>query len=329
MSAVATHMADAGPFSEMAPAIVAMLRDEANLSTARHVLDDARHDCMARLEKLRDERPPFGILATKKQRDEYTAAVDAVERQLRGLDAMISRVNASRDRLQPGLRAAMVDYLNHADPMYHQGLKASRFHEHWRRAHAIVADRLKAFIRDTREARNAIASDVTLGRPRHSADAVWRLSNARAAAVELDREIDTLNEVTAGHQSFVAATPFSHVKLPLLEKWNCMQRIDTLTLRLGADALREADQLIAEFTELRQPSLASVMDIFESAAAEHAQLAEGRLRQCWSTLLAYAEAHLVTDAELEPTLLDIERRQAEQERARVSAQILRPFDGER
>jgi hypothetical protein len=322
-------MQETSQFAELSPAVVAMLRDEANLSTARHVLDDARQDCLLRLDEIKAQRPAFGFLAASKKREEYASAVSQIEAQQRSLESMISRVNAARERLQPGLRASLVDYLNRADPMYRQGLRASRFHEHWRRGHTIVQDRLKAFLRDTRDSRHAINSDAAAGRARHSNDAIWRLGNARNAAVELDREIDALNQVAAEHKSFVENTPFAQIQLPVIESWHCMEKIDTVTLRPPVDALVEVDALLNEFMELRQPSLATIQGMFNGATAEHAQLAETRLRQCWSSLLAYAEAHLVSDAELEPTLYDIERRQAEAERARVVSQAVRPFDSER
>ncbi len=322
-------MPETSPLGEMSPAAVAMLRYEANLSTARHVLDDARHDCLNRLEAVQAQRPAFGFLGSKKQRDDYNSSLTAIESQLRLIDSMIARVNSARERMQPSLRAAMVDYLNHADPMYHQGLRASRFHEHWRRAHAVLADRLRGFVRDARNAHGGISADAEAGRARFSGDTAWRLTTARNAAGEVDRELAALNEVTAGHSSFVGETPFAQIRLPLLESWNCSQKIDTLTLKSPVEAAIEAERLLSEFIELRQPSLATVLGIFESAAGEHAQLAEARLRQCWSGLLGYAEAHLVSDAELEPTLADIERRQAQAERARLTGQAYRPFDSER
>jgi hypothetical protein len=330
MAATVEHaMPDTHPFADMLPAAVQLLRDEANLTTARHVLDDARQDCFNRVEEIESHKPAFGFLASKKQRDDYASSLASVQAQLQTIDAMIARVSQARERLQPSLRAAMADYLNSADPMYRQGLKASRFHERWRRAHSVVVDRLKGFLRDARELRSALSKDVGAARERYSRDAIWHLSNVRNAAVELDREMAALNEVAAEHHKYVASTPFSEIRLPIVERWMATDRIDSVTLKTPVNGMLELDRLLTEFTDLRQPSLATVHGIFEAAAGEHNQLAEARLRQCWSTLLAYAEAHLVSDAELEPTLRDIEARQAEAERARMFATAVRPFDHER
>ncbi len=330
MSVVVDSMQDVQAFGDMSPAIIEMLRDEANLSTARHVLEDARQDFAGKLEAHRQNRPAFGILGSKKQRDDYAANVAALENQLQFVDAMLVRVNAARERLQPGLRASLVDYLNRVDPTYRQGLKASRFHEHWHRAYSVVADRFQAFVRDLRELRNGFAADAERGKSRPSTETIRLMGIARTAGIELDREIDALNKVSADHQAFVANTPFTQVRLPAIQRWSCTQKIDLLSLATAPAGLTEADQLLSEFNELRLPSLTTLLSLFEAAASEHAQLAEMRLRQCWSSLLAHAEAHLVSDAELEPTLADIEQRQAEAMRRVASAQInARPFDIER
>lgn len=322
-------MSEVSPFGDMSPPIVAMLRDEANLSTARHVLDDAQQDAKTRLDELKAHRPAFGFIGLKKQRDDYSSSLAALEAQLVLIESMRIRVDAARERVQPGLRAALADYLNHADPMYRQGFRASRYHEHWRRGHSLVSDRLRGFIRDLRETRKAIAADVERERARYSNDSIWHLDNVRKAAAALDREIDGLNRVSFEHAAAVAGTPFSELRLPALETLSCIQIIDTVTLRSPNDGLAETDGLLAEFAEVRQPGLETLLETFEMSAGEHAVLAEARLRQYWSSMLLQAEAHLVSDAELEPTLADIELRQAAQERRRIGDQATRPFDSER
>jgi hypothetical protein len=329
MLAETRRMTDTQPMGEMSPAILAMLRDEANLATARHVLDDARQDFLSRREALQAQRPAFGLLGFKKQREDYANSVAAVDRQLAAIDAMLVRINTARERLQPGLRASLVDHLNRADPMYRQGLRASRFHERWRRGHAIVADRLKAFSRELRQVRAAMLGDVENARGKHSSETTYHLGNLRKAAVELDREIEALNAVSAEHQRLVETTPFGQILLPRIEPWKCTEKVDMLSFAIAGQALAEADALTLQFADLRGPTLDTLLGMFEVSAGEHAQMAESRLRQCWSALLAHAEAHLVSDAELEPTLLDIEQRQAEMLHRQSLAQEVRPFETER
>jgi hypothetical protein len=301
-----------------------MLRDEANLSTARHVLEDARHDCVAREEQLREQRPKFSFLASKKQRDEFAAATGVLQDQMSLIERMLTRVAAARERIQGPLRANLLDHMERSDPLYRQGLRAARFHEHWRRGLSLVADRLQGFLRELRASRNALQADVDQGRPTQSEEAIWCVTSLHGTAVELDREIDAFNRWSDEHANLVKGTAFGTVRLPVLEQWSCVARADTLARLAPAGALAQIDQLLSEFLEYRQPSLDTLAGMFQAAADEHGQIAENRLRQQWSELLAYAECHVVTDAELEPTLADIERRLALAERARLSAQL--PFD---
>jgi len=317
-------------FAELPNAIRELLRDEANLSTARHVLEDARRDCVARDEQLREQRPKFGFIGSKKQRDDFASASDGLQNQKHLIDRMLARVAAAREQIQGPLRAVLLAHMEHADPLYRQGLRAARFHEHWRRGHSLVSDRVLGFLRDLRATLTALNSDVEQHRPLQSEKAVWCITNLHRAAVELDREIESFNRWSTEHAALVKGTSFASVRLPVLEQWSCVARTDTLARLAPADALVLVDQVLTEFLEYRQPSLDTLAGMFQAAADEHGQTAENRLRQQWSELLAYAEYHLVTDAELEPTLADIERRLATSERARLAAQLpFEPFVTER
>lgn len=301
-----------------------MLRDEANLSTARHVLEDARNDARTREDELRSSRPKIGLLMSKKQRDEFAASTAAIQNQIQLIDGMLQRVNRARERLNAPLRAALLTHMQEADPLYRQGLRASRFHEHWRRGHATVADRLQGFLRDLRGARNSLANDAAKNLLAASEETNWCISTLHGSAIALDLEIDRLNKWGVEHAAAVQGTHFARVKLPVLEQWACVAGTEPLSRTTPAQALAQAEKILADFMEYRQPSLATLLSMFQAAADEHSQIAETRLRQRWSHYLNYAECHLVTDAELEPTLVDIEQRLAAHERARLAAQL--PFD---
>jgi hypothetical protein len=307
-----------------------MLRDEANLSTARHVLEDARNDARVREDELRDSRPKIGLLVSKKQREEYAASEAAIHRQIEQIDAMLQRVNRARERLQGPLRAALLGHMEHADPLYRQGLRASRYHEHWRRAHGLVMDRLQGFLRDLRATRNSVSNDRSTGAMNPSEETKWCISTLHGSAVALDLEIDNLNKHAIDHATAVKGTHFSRIKLPLLEQWASVARTEPLSRGTTPQVLALAETLLTEFSDYRQPSLQTLSGMFQAAADEHGQIAETRLRQRWSHYLNYAECHLVTDAELEPTLADIERRLAANERARLAAALpFAPFMTER
>src|SRR5882724_11574747 len=109
--ACAQPMSAISPFTDFPPAILELLRDEANLSTARHVLESARQDCLTRQVAVQANRPPLGFLASKKQREVYQTALSAVVGELELIDKMLSRVSIARERIQPPLRAALAGYL--------------------------------------------------------------------------------------------------------------------------------------------------------------------------------------------------------------------------
>ncbi len=315
-------MPDTTPFADLPTVIVAMLRDEATLSVAINVLDDSRRDNLSRTEDINARKPSFGgLLSSKKDREDYHAALKNVQLQLASIDALLSRASLARERLHPILRVALVQHLGASDPAHRQGLRASRFHEHWHRCHAVVGDRLQGFLRDLREAHAAFAEDARTAKARPSSHATWKLTTVRTAAAELDRSLADLNATASDHAAAVASTPFSASSLPVVEPWHCISRIDTIGVRPPPEAAAEAAKMLAEFNELKKPALETLEGRYQAAAVEHAHLAETSLRARWSELLVYAETHLVTDAELEPALADIERRLLDSETARLNAQI--------
>jgi hypothetical protein len=315
-------MSDTTPFADLPPVIVGMLRDEATLSVAINVLDDSRRDNLTRTEEITARKPALGgFLSSKKDREDYQAALKNVQIQLASIDALFSRATVARERLQPVLRVALIQHLGHSDPAYQQGLRAARFHEHWHRCHAILADRLKGFLRDLREAHAAFAEDARTARARPSSNATWKLTTVRTAAAEVERALNDLNTTAMDHAAAVAGTPFAASSLPVVEPWNCIMRIDAIGVRPMPEAAAEAAKMITEFADIKKPALDTLEGRYQAATVEHANLAETSLRARWSELLVYAETHLVTDAELEPALADIERRLFESERARLNAQL--------
>lgn len=315
-------MAEASPLADLPPGIVAMLRDEATLSVAINVLEDSRRDNLTRTEEIHSRKPALGgFLSSKKDRDDYQAALKTVQIQLASIDALIARATVARERVQPMLRIALVQHLGQSDPAHRQGLRASRFHEHWHRCHAVVADRLKGFLRDLREASAALADDAKSGRPRPSSNTSWKLTTVRTAAAELERSLSELNNTASEHAAAVNGTPFAASTLPIVDPWPCISRIDTIMIRPVPEAAADAARMLGEFNEIHKPALETLEGRFKAAAVEHAHLAEASLRSRWSELLVYAEAHLVSDAELEPALADIERRLLDSERARLNAQF--------
>jgi hypothetical protein len=315
-------MSQPTPLADLPPVIVAMLRDEATLSVALNVLEDSRRDNLSRTEEINTRKPSFGgLLSSRKDRDDYQAALKNVQAQLASIDALLSRATVARERIQPVLRVALVQHLGQTDPAHRQGLRASRFHEHWHRCHAVVADRLKGFIRDLREAHAAFAEDARTARARPSSNATWKLTTVRSAAAELERALVDLNTTASDHATAVAGTPFAASSLPIVEPWHCISRIDSIGVRPMPEAASEAAKMLTEFTDIRKPTLETLEGMYQAAAVEHAHLAETSLRARWSELLAYAEMHLVSDAELEPALTDIERRLLDSETARLNAQL--------
>ncbi len=313
----------------LAPPVVALLRDDANLSLAQHAIEEARRDAENRLADARAKRPLFGLLASKNNRADYTKSLADAEHLLATLQSTLARVTAANQRLDPLLRAALIQHLGTTDPLWHQGLRATRYHEHWHRLYHVILDRITGFLRDLRSVHTAIAGDIATQRTRHSGDTTWRIGTLRAAAAELEKQQRDLCNIAHEHHLAVDRTPFHHVQLPRLEPWHCLARVEVICGLPPDKARLEAERLYSEFDEIKRPSLEASLGMFKAALADHTQTAETILRARWHSLRTYAQAHLVSESDLETTLSDIEHRQADAERIRLAAQFQTPFHTER
>jgi|GEM_PF-3361870 hypothetical protein len=310
------------PFAAFPPALVGMLRDDATLSVALSVLEESRRENLARTDEINARKPALGgILASKKDREDYQAALKTVQIQRASIDRLITRATLARERVQPGLREALLAYLSTHDPIFQRGIQASRLHSHWAHQHAIVVDRMKGFVRDLRETAAALAEDAKNGRPIPSNHATWKITTVRTAAAELERTLSELNAVAAEQAAAVDGTPLAAARLPFAEAWPCINEIDTLTVCPIPEAAASAARLLNDYLQIRQPALDTLEGMFKVATVEYSHLSEAALRNRWQELVILAETHLVGDAELEPALADIERRLLEAERIRLNQQF--------
>ncbi len=310
------------PFAAYPPALVGMLRDEATLSVALSVLEESRRENLARTDEINARKPALGgILSSKKDREDYQAALKTVQIQRASIDRLITRATLARDRVQPGLREALLAYLSTRDPAFQRGLQASRLHAHWAHHHTIVVDRMKGFVRDLRETATALADDAKNGRPLPSNHATWKITTVRTAAAELERTLAELNGFATEQAAQVEGTLFAASRLPFAESWPCINEIDTLTVCPVPEAATGAARLLNEYVQIRQPALDTLDGMFKAATVEYAHIADAALRTRWQELVVLAETHLVGDAELEPALADIERRLLEAERIRLNQQF--------
>ncbi|WP_404425235.1 hypothetical protein [Nibricoccus sp. IMCC34717] len=308
-------------FGTLPPDVAAMVRDDAYLSMARQALSTEVADLRDQVADARRITPLLPYLLDRRVREKRRVRVEHLSRRLHETSQLAQRVRTLRERLAAPLRAAIAHHLGNCDAGYRQGLRGSRYHEHWRRRHTVVEDRLRGFLRDLKDWLAAVEDDLEHKRPRMSGQTQWKLTSANAAAHELEQAIEDLNHVSDLHASALNDTPFEEVRLPRIEPWACITPLAEAASKQLLEARAYIEHLIQDFSTNKEQVLATIDVLFRDAASLHSSIAENRLVHSWTELQLYAETYLVSEEAVEPMVAEIEQRQNEAERARIMRQL--------
>src|ERR1700677_5304420 len=98
--------------------VISLLRDEAYLDLCRNALKDALERLVAEKQQVSETRPPFGILASKKQRDEFESSMQTVLDTESAIEARLGKLEAIENWLKAAIRERLRDYLRQVSENY-------------------------------------------------------------------------------------------------------------------------------------------------------------------------------------------------------------------
>jgi len=84
--------------------VISLLRDEAYLDLCRNALKDALENAIAEKQQVTETRPPFGILATKKQREVFESSMQTVLDTESAIEARLGKLEAIENWLKSAIR---------------------------------------------------------------------------------------------------------------------------------------------------------------------------------------------------------------------------------
>src|ERR1700734_1955302 len=103
--------------------VISLLRDEAYLDLCRNALKDALERLVAEKQQVSETRPPFGILASKKQREEFESSMQTV----------LDTEGAIENWLKAAIRERLRDYLRQVSENYRRSGKIAEAIKSWDR----------------------------------------------------------------------------------------------------------------------------------------------------------------------------------------------------
>src|ERR1700689_134051 len=86
--------------------VISLLRDEAYLDLCRNALKDALERLYAEKQQVSETRPPFGILASKRQREDFESSMQTVLDTEAAIESRLGKLEAIERWLKSATREA-------------------------------------------------------------------------------------------------------------------------------------------------------------------------------------------------------------------------------
>jgi hypothetical protein len=287
--------------------VISLLRDEAYLDLCRNALKDALERSIAEKQQVSETRPPFGILATKKQREVFESSMQTVLDTEAAIEARLGKLEAIENWLKSSIRERLSDYLRQVSENYRRSTKIAEAVKAWDRLIEHYGEQLLALARNIKNVAVSFAGAAGGVRSAFS-DRAQAFAELRMGADSLDRTALQLESLTRSMAMIAANSPYRDVQLAELPIKGVVGWVDNLALQHDRDALPAAQEMEADARAIVAKKLT---DFHASAAAALDTLGvieNQELESYWEVLRAHALAHYVQERDVDEVLNELNER---------------------
>lgn len=287
--------------------VILLLRDEAYLDLCRTALNEARERIVKEKEEVAMTRPPFGILATKKQRDIFEASMQTVLDTEAGIGSRLGKLEAIEKWLKNAIRERLREYLRQASENYRRSGKITEAIKSWDRLIEHYAEQLLALARNIKNVSVSFAGSAGGARAAFT-DRAQAFAELRMGADSLDRTAVQLDSLTRTMVMYAANSPYKEVQLPDLPITGVVGWVDQLALQNDRDALPAAQEMEAAARGIVAKKLSEFHSKAAEALATIATIESHELENYWEVLRAHALAHYVQERDVDEVLNELNER---------------------
>ena len=179
--------------------VILLLRDEAYLDLCRTALNEASERLVREKDGVAKTRPPFGIIATKKQRDIFEASMQSVLDTEAGIATRLGKLEAIEKWLKVAIRDRLRIYLREASENYRRSGKIADAIKSWDRLIEHYGEQLLALARNIKNVSVSFAGAAGGARAAFG-DRAQAFAELRMGADSLDRtavQLDSLSRTMA------------------------------------------------------------------------------------------------------------------------------------
>src|SRR6202453_4915238 len=187
--------------------VIALLRDEAYLDLCRHALKDALERTIAEKQQVTETRPPFGLLASRKQREEFETSMQMVTDTESAIEVRLGKLEAIETWLKTAIRERLRDYLKQASENTRRSVKIAEAVRAWDRLIEHYGEQLLALARNIKNVSISFAGAAGGVRSAFG-DRAQAFAELRMGADNLDRTAIQLDSLTRTMAMYAADSAY-------------------------------------------------------------------------------------------------------------------------
>lgn len=287
--------------------VISLLRDEAYLDLCRNALRDALERLIEEKQQVTGTRPPFGILASKKQREEFESSMQTVLDTEAAIEARLAKLEAIENWLKSSIRERLTDYLKQASDSYRRSAKMADTIRMWDRLIEHYGEQLLALARNIKNVSVSFAG-ASGGIRSAFGDRAQAFAELRVGADSLDRTALQLESLSRTMVMIAANSAYKDVRLPELPIKGVVNWVDQLALQHDRDALPAAQEMESDARTV----VSKRLNDFHKSAADALKLLAvietQELESYWEVLRAHALAHYVQERDVDEVLNELNER---------------------
>ncbi len=296
------------------PDIAGLLRDEAYMSLGRTVIIEAIDNATTKIDSVQDNRPAFGILSSRKNRNEYGQALQFAVDERAALEARLSKIETLEAWIRSLLRPKLRDYIRHASPSFGRGKEI-----------LCALDQYAGYIRGSTGYVQAMARElrnVSRLLSLREAEALPARTHAdlREAATNLDCLFLQLEISDQRLKRAAVESIFSEVTPPR----SCFSPHTPIVERIlnspAGKGRALAEKAESELRDFLATSIAELLAQADVAREYVACIEDEYIDNYWNQLRAYAQTHYVVERDLDEVLLELTHRRLNERQNEVRAQ---------
>jgi hypothetical protein len=300
---------------ELSKATLELLRDEAYLILSRETLQESLKAVEQEKAGLLHSRPPFGVLAARKIRDNFESQQRTADENEVGLRERLTRVNRYETWLHRCIARDLAAYLEAVSVEYRRvGTIKTLLNEWEKLASKPFPDNLVAFAREMRGLRQAASPAGGIEQP-----GAHELAVLREIAGRVEEQQDRLAEIANAINTHALGIGLVEVRVPPLPQFRRRAWVDWLSAVPLEQAIADVTRVEGEVRAFIHGGMQPILGRLQACRVSCAQRLDNYLQQYWDQLRTHAQAHWVQEREIDQVLeamaqrydADITRRQRE------------------